>query len=536
MKNYILLILTILLSSFVSAKDGNSFVEGFFKCTVEKYFYMGNGEYGFEGDSTVKIAPIERTEQVIPFLPKQLVIPSHIEHNGYTYKVRSVDQYAFALCEDIEELIISEGVEYIYDGAFYRCSRLRSVSIPSTVKDLSASPFQGCYSLSEIRVDKKNPRFDSRNGCNAIIDTKKNELILGCNTTVIPKGIRRIEGAAFDGYLQLEQVTLPEGIVELGNGAFRNCINLKDIVLPQSLEVLEGGFFGCTKLKSVRIPKNVSKISGEAFFGGCLSLDTIIVDSRNKTYDARGNALVETASNKLIAGFRKSHIVDGIRVIGKAAFAGTMIQEFTIPRSVVRLHEEALTGCGHCIAITVDKDNPVFDSRENCNAIIETATHKLIKGCFQTTIVDDVTEIGAYAFQGACLPGIFAIPESIQKIGKNAFAYCKGLATVFIPASVKDMESFAFYHSSVETVCWKGYIEGIGGYTFAYCNGLYSITLPEGLKNIGQSTFKDCYNLESVSLPSSLEHIYKGAFKNCPCEKIIQREKQTIISNKNYKK
>ena len=235
MKQHLFLILFLLLPAVADAKGNNSFVEGAFKYTV---LPMLNAHQ----DSLVEVSSIERTERATPFLQgKTLTIPGSIVHNGYQYKVRNIATSAFAVCDDFEHVIIGEGIETINYGAFYRCSRLRSVSIPSTMTCIDCTAFNGCYSLESITVHEDNPVFDSRGDCNAIIDTQARELILGCHTTAIPPEVKSIGDGAFAGCLRLDSIAIPEGVVEIKSGAFYDCANLRHVTLPQSLTTLSGG-------------------------------------------------------------------------------------------------------------------------------------------------------------------------------------------------------------------------------------------------------------------------------------------------------
>lgn len=525
MKQHLFLILFLLLPAVADAKGNNSFVEGAFKYTVLPVLNAHQ-------DSLVEVSSIERTERATPFLQgKTLTIPGSVVHNGYQYKVRNIATSAFAVCDDFEHVIIGEGIETINYGAFYRCSRLRSVSIPSTMTCIDCTTFNGCYSLESITVHEDNPVFDSRGDCNAIIDTQARELILGCHTTAIPPEVKSIGDGAFAGCLRLDSIAIPEGVVEIKSGAFYDCANLRHVTLPQSLTTLSGGniFLG-TGIRSIRIPRNVTSIQG-AHFLGCLFLDSIVVDAGNPVYDSREgcNAIVETATSKIISGCGNSRIVNGIKEIEEDAFTNTPLPRIHIPQSVTKIHERAFDACLFCTAITVDQGNPVFDSRGNCNAIIESHTGKLVAGCAATTIPEDITEIGDYAFSHRPMPAIVYIPEGIKRIGEWAFKNCSGLDLVVIPRSMEVIEPFAFYGCSVQDISWKGHVDVIDMYAFSHCPRLHVANIPEGTKHIHSYAFKDCPRLRYVSLPSSLERIDHKAFQGSPCQEVVKEEMSGIM-------
>ena len=174
-----------------------------------------------------------------------------------------------------------------------------------------------------------------------------------------------------------------------------------DITIPESIEyegitysvtaIGEYAFYYCTGLKSVTIPNSVATI-GESAFDGCKNLSSVT-------------------------------IANGVTSIGVTAFQlCTSLTSLTIPNSVTAIAEGAFQGCSGLQSIVVDKGNTVYDSREDCNALIKTSDNKLITGCMNTTI-----------------------PNSITAIGSWAFFLCDGLTSINIPNSVTGIEQSAFY-------------------------------------------------------------------------------------------
>ena len=135
--------------------------------------------------------------------------------------------------------------------------------------------FEGCSSLQSIVVAKGNPKYDSRERCNAIIETATNKLIFGCPSTIIPESVTEIGGSAFSGCSPLKSITIPESVTEIGGSAFEGCISLQSITIPEGVtEIGERAFIDCTSLQSIVIPKGVKKIEGSAFTG-CTALTTV---------------------------------------------------------------------------------------------------------------------------------------------------------------------------------------------------------------------------------------------------------------------
>ena len=149
-------------------------------------------------------------------------------------------------------------------------------------------------------------------------------------------------------------------------------------------------------------------------------------------------------SNELILGCKNTVIPDTVSTIEKLAFTKTDIVRITIPKSVKEIGKYAFTDCKDLTGITVDKNNKVFDSRNNCNAIIETATNKLIFGCRNTVIPGSVEAIGDHAFMGITSLKAITIPNSVKIIGKLAFEWCRNLTELTIPESVISIAPWAF--------------------------------------------------------------------------------------------
>ena len=148
-------------------------------------------------------------------------------------------------------------------------------------------------------------------------------------------------------------------------------------------------------------------------------------------------------------------------------------------------------GCKNLASITVDKNNPVYDSRNNCNAVIETATNTLRFGSNNTVIPNTVTAIGNYAFFGLGNMTSIDIPTSVTAIGDGAFYSCKGLTKID-------------FHN----------VKTIGSNAFRLCYGLTSLNL-RLVTSIGKGAFSNCTNIKTLIIGESTITIEDEAFSGC---------------------
>ena len=166
--------------------------------------------------------------------------------------VTSIGDETFMACTGLTSIDIPNSVTSIGHQAFYHCTGLTSIDIPNSVTSIGLSAFDGCSGLTSIVLESGNPRYDSRNNCNAIIETAYNILIVGCKNTIIPNSVTAIGDDAFHGCTGLTSIVIPNSVIYIGYEAFHGCTGLTSIVIPNSVtEVGYEAFYQCTGLTDV---------------------------------------------------------------------------------------------------------------------------------------------------------------------------------------------------------------------------------------------------------------------------------------------
>ena len=170
-----------------------------------------------------------------------IVIPSSVTFEGITYPVTGI--------EDV----------------FNDCTELTSVIIPKSLIHIETLVFQKCINLASIQVEEGNSVYDSRENCNAIIESATNTLIAGCKNTIIPNGITAIHNLAFMECLGLTSIKIPNSVINIDLGAFWACKNLVSVELGNNIEVIAPMAFNSTKISSIILPHSIKQIEFWAF-------------------------------------------------------------------------------------------------------------------------------------------------------------------------------------------------------------------------------------------------------------------------------
>ena len=318
--------------------------------------------------------------------------------------------------------------------------------------------------------------------------------------------ITSIGNGLFAENTSVVKITILDNITTVGKRAFYKCSNLTTLIMADSVTTLtndtsdyEGMFYQDKKLKNVILSNNITMIP-QCCFSQCSELEELNLPS-------------------------------ALTNIQYAAFSGCVkLLRLDIPKNVSFINAQAFTSCQSLVEFTVDSENTTYDSRDNCNCIITTATNTLLAGGGWGTIPASVTSIGNYAFQNRRnLSGTVTIPASVTSIGSYAFN-ASGIGTVTIPASVTSIADWAFQNCRyLGTVTFSTRSDNltIGSSVFSGCTNLSTISIPSTVTSMGTSIFNGCTKLATIIISANISTaIGNSMFYGCSSLKAI-----TIPSN-----
>lgn len=309
---------------------------------------------------------------------------------------------------------------------------------------------------------------------------------------------RNLSGKSYSGKLNIPKEVNYNGVlysvVSIGEYAFYRCSQLYgSLTIPNSVTSIgKYAFWACSNLTgSLTIPNSVKSI-GESAFEGCNELTGMLI------------------------------IPNSVEYIGSNAFGGCyqITGSLIIPDSVMYIGTNPFYMCNGLTSISVKEGNTLYDSRSNCNAIINTLTNELITGCKNTTIPNSVTSIGNNAFLNCSdLTGPLTIPNSVTSIGEYTFSGCLGLTgSLIIPNSVTTIGYAAFQSCNglTGTLTIPNSVTYIGDWAFNGCSGLSgTLTIPNSITSIGSRSFSSCGFTGSLTIPNSVKSIRESAFNGC---------------------
>ena len=293
------------------------------------------------------------------------------------------------------------------DGELSRREAATVTSIGTVFKETAISSFE---------------EFQFFTGLNEICD----EAFMGCSqlvSIVIPNNVTRIGDASFSN-CGITSIDIPSGVKTIDHNAFLGCSSLRSISIPPSVETLGNSIFcHCSNLTNVELPSSITSI-GNYTFTNCSSLTSLVLS-------------------------------DQIAFIGDQAFQGCAALSYIKFGSGLTSIGNNILNPEYLETLVVDPANPVFDSRNNCNALIETATNTLLYGGRNSTIPEGIESIADDAFYGSRIND-FTLPSTITHIGERAFSGYNEFKRIHCLAPIPPTLDFDSYFTS-----WHPFLTGL---------------------------------------------------------------------------
>ena len=432
------------------------------------------------------------------------------------YSISSIGAEAFRLCEGLTAVYISDlpawCAIYFEDVCsnplreahhlYLNGTEITDLVFPSTQTYVGARSFYGCEGLTSVTI----PNGVTSIGKDAFIECR------GLTSVTIPPSVTSIGADAFESCENLTSIDIPNNVTSIGSSAFCYCRGLTSITIPTGVTTLEESVFACCEgLTSVTIPYGVTTIGKDAFYG-CYGLQSVEIS--NSVTSIGGNAFHQCSSLKSV------DIPNSVTDIDPWAFSDcSSLTSVTIGSGVTYVGIYAFSGCRSLTSLKVHFQNAKYDSRDNCNAIIETDANKLVIGCNNTVIPNSVTSIDDLAFFRCYGMTSFTIPNSVTSIGGSAFSQCYNLTSVTLGSGVTEIggEAFGECRSLKEVYCYAEAVPTTGSNVFKWSFIENNATLYVPKANMEAymavepwSTFKNIAEEGKVKLSKTKATLEKG--------------------------
>lgn len=510
-------------------------------------------------------------------------VPGTVVHNGVTYKVVSIDAHAFHGNYNLVKVTLPDTVKEIGERAFLSCSNLTTVNIPSSVTKIGYSAFRDCINLTNIDVSEDNEVYSSVDG---ILFSKDKKTLWqfpggkgGEYTT--PDFVETIEWYAFSENDRLTSITITSNVKQIEDHAFFKCPSLTSVIFSEEgvSSILWSTFEDCSKLKTLKLPDNITFIDrysfkgcgelvsvnipasvdaiGDSAFGGCYKLEKIVVDPDNDMYTSIEGVLFDKDVTKLLQfpsgksgdyevpstvtmisknSFAESQLLRSVSIgntlesIGEFAFyMCSQLTSVNIPQGITSINASTFEGCVNLASITLHDGLRFIEKYAfmGCVSLTELTlpdsvqtigmcAFKECTGLRTASMSDNVLMLGYQAFYGCSSLTSLKLSNGIPHIEDEAFFECVKLESLSLPSGLETMGDAVFYGCvSITSLTIPSNLKGIGSYTFFGCEGLESLIISEGMDTIGVYSFSKCTKLSSVIIPSSIETLGHCVFKEC---------------------
>lgn len=392
---------------------------------------------------------------------------SHLTSVTIPNGVTTIAGDAFAMCPAMTTISIPEGVTSIGDCAF-SSTGLTSITIPSSVTDIGIDVFYNCRDLTSITVDTENNAYDSRENCNAIIETATNTLVTGCKNSFIPSDVINIGYSAFDGCSGLTSIDIPTNVTSIGQEAL----------------------YGCSGLTSITIPNSVISI-GSIAFKRCSGLTSVISEIEDPYAFGSGafDEISSTCTLTVPAGTRDAYIAAGWT---EEVFKGGVLEASAPVQNITFADANVKALCVY------NWDTNEDGELSEAEAAAVTDLAEVFRGNTTITSFDELQY-----FTG------------LESIGENAFKECSNLTSATLPDGLLTIESGAFQKSGLTSIQFPTTLTSVGSCAFAECASLADIDFTGCQAAFYEGCFQRCSALEELYVPNTVKFRGYNTFWGC---------------------
>ena len=452
--------------------------------------------------------------------------------------ITSIGDYAFSECNRLTNINLPQGITSIGDYAFSNCGSQKKIYIPKQLVQIGKNAF-ATNNIDSIIVESGNKVYDSRNNCNAIIETQTNTIVQGCNNTIIPNSVIKIGTDAFTGYQNLTTITIPKNIQNIGDHAFSDipyiliyCESTAPIQIGHSVISRDDAYFVVSNVDTYKskwteyanhiISNSLAnkEVTVNAHSSKSALHQALGINDLNKIVKLKINGTINSYDIMMIRNqmprLRELDLSDVTIIANSYEYTkgycskndtltsysftgtGTKLYKVILPKTLKHIEPNGFNNALRDLTIS--------------NGAIAPKAFNTCSGIEKLTLCEGVTAIGAEAFRGRNITSL-SIPNTVQFIGNAAFAGCSALGSVLIDG-VTTIGSSAFSNcSALGSVTMGDGITTIGSSAFSNCSALSSVTMGNKVTHIGNQAFYDCSALRSINLPESLTSIGESAFQ-----------------------
>ena len=411
--------------------------------------------------------------------------------------VTSIGVGAFSGCDNLSEVDLPVNLKELGYAAFSSCYELRSVTIPDGVTKLNGGTFSGCENLENITIPAGLTEFSHT-------DFEETKWL---NNKLDKEQFAVVNGILFDVADLSGDVVVPEGVKHVADYAFHNNDGITGITFPKSLEtVSENAIYELSKLKDVTFRSDALTIDEDAI-SDCPELESLTIpEDLTTSYE----------SNDYIYFYE--NIPKSITVHGKNGTSKWTVNDGTL----------TITGSGEMTVnpfkeFIGDYDNKFDFSKitkvvvgDGITSVADSAFGYRFKALETVELPDSVTKIGSEAFSDCGSLEKINIPKGLTSIGDNAFFYCQNLKNIKLPETLTKLGDDAFSScSSIKEMTLPASLTEIGYGIFSSCTALEKVDLPDGITEIPHNMFDGCGALKNIEIPSSVNKIGGRAFYEC---------------------